>query len=210
VTSGAGVAAVVLAAGASRRMGRPKLVLPGPGGTLLAGVARALLASDLDRVVVVVGAEADRVRRGAGLIPDPRLCWVENAAWTSGMASSLRAGLAACGSSEAVLVALGDQPGLDDGRVPSLLAAWRRSRAPLVVPVWGERASHPVLFARALWPALEALGGDEGARTVVRAHWAEAERVPVAGPLRDVDTPDDYARLLAGDAPDEGGLPVPD
>jgi molybdenum cofactor cytidylyltransferase len=99
-----------------------------------------------------------------------------------------------CGEASAVLLALGDQPGVDAARVRALLAAWTPD-VRLVVPVQGDRASHPVLFARALFDGLRALRGDVGAREVVRRHWAEAVCVP-APALADVDTEEDYRSLL--------------
>ena len=185
-----GVAGLVLAAGASRRMGRPKMLLRFGAETLLARIVRAQLASALDRVVVVLGSEADAVRDGAALPEDTRLSVVVNPGWQEGMASSLRLGAEACRASDAILVSLGDQPGLTPERITAVLSAWR-SGVPIVVPVHQDRPGHPVLFARALFDELRALRGDVGAREVVRRHWAEAVRVE-APPLADVDTEGDY------------------
>jgi CTP:molybdopterin cytidylyltransferase MocA len=193
---------IVLAAGASTRMGSPKMLLPVGAGTLLAAALRPLLDAGLPRVVVVLGHEAEAIRRGAGLPGDPRLEVVVNAAWPTGLASSLRAGLAACGGADAVLVALGDQPGVSATVVARLLEA---AAAPLAVPVHAGRIGHPILFGRALWPELLALSGDAGARTVVMRHLAEAALV--AGELlRDLDSEADYRAYLAGEPPraDEG------
>lgn len=191
-----GVAGLVLAAGASTRMGRPKMLLPLGGGTVLSAVVAPLLVAGLERVVVVLGHAAVEVRLGARLPEDQRLRIVVNDAWSEGMASSLRRGLAECGDAAAVLVALGDQPGIDPGLVRRIVAAGR-SGPPLVVPVHGDRAGHPVLFGRALWDELRALAGDVGAREVVGRHWSEA--VLVEGPPpRDVDTEEDYRALAEG------------
>jgi molybdenum cofactor cytidylyltransferase len=201
------VAGIVLAAGSSSRMGRPKMLLPIGGGTLLSGVARALLDAGLARVVVVLGHEADAVRRQAALPPDERLEVVVNDDWPSGMASSLRRGLDACADAEAAMVALGDQPGITAERVRRIVAAWRPGGS-LVLPVHGGRAGHPVLFGRRLWPELRGLQGDVGGREVVRRHLAEAVQVP-AEPLADLDTEEDLQRHLAGDPPREFGLELP-
>ena len=188
------MAAVVLAAGASRRLGRPKMLLPFGAETLLARVVRAHLAAPLARVVVVLGAEADLVRAGAGLPADPRLHVIVNEQWAEGMSSSLRRGLDECADAAALLVGLGDQPGITTERIEAVLSAWR-PEVPLVAPVHDDgRPSHPVLFARALFEELRALRGDLGAREVVKRHWPQAVRV-AAPPLADVDTEDDYRAL---------------
>lgn len=189
------IAAIVLAAGASTRMGRPKQLLPLRGGTVLATVVARLLAAPVDRVVVVLGREAEAIRRGAGLPSDARLTVVVNESWPEGMGSSLRRGVEACAEADAVVIALGDQPGLEPRVVKRLVAAFRRGRH-LAVPVEGERRGHPVLFGRPLFPALLALRGDLGARDIVAGHWSEAARVP-AKLLADLDTEEDYRAFTA-------------
>jgi len=190
------IASIILAAGASQRMGRPKMLLPYCSGTVVSSAVAPHLEAGVGRVIVVLGDHADEVRAAAGLPADPRLTTVVNLDWAEGMASSIRRGLMECGEVSAVLLALGDQPGVDAARVSALLAAWRPG-VPLVVPVQGARASHPVLFARSLFPELRDLRGDVGAREVVRRHWADAVRVS-APPLADVDTEEDYRSLLEG------------
>jgi CTP:molybdopterin cytidylyltransferase MocA len=189
-------AAIVLAAGAARRMGRPKLLLPYGDGTLLEAALRPLLASPLQDLVVVLGHAAEDVRRAAGTAP--RLRFVVNEGWAEGMASSLRAGLAACGECDEVLVALGDKLGVTPALVERILAAG--TSAPLVVPVVGGRSSHPVLFGRALYGELRALEGDAGAREVVLRHRGAAVLVP-GEPLHDVDDEADYRALLEQKSP---------
>jgi CTP:molybdopterin cytidylyltransferase MocA len=201
------VAGIVLAAGASTRMGRPKMLLPVAGGTLLSTVTRALLEGGLSQVVVVLGHEADRIRREAGLPEDRRLEVVINDQWPSGMASSLRRGLDACDAAEAVLVALGDQPRMTSDRVRRIVAAWSPG-VNLVLPTHDGRAGHPVLFARPLWPELRALQGDTGGREVVKRHVSSAIQVSEA-PLADLDTEDDLRRYEAGTLPADIGLEVP-
>jgi molybdenum cofactor cytidylyltransferase len=188
------IAAIVLAAGGSTRMGKPKMLLPYSRGTLLSATVEPLLSAGLDRVVVVLGDRADEVREGADLPERARLRVVVNEGWREGMASSLKRGLAECREADAVLVALGDQPGLTRERLRKVVGAFHPG-APLVVPVHEGIPAHPVLFARSLFPELEALSGDVGARQVVRRHWNEAVRLEV-DPLPDVDTPEDYRRLI--------------
>ena len=203
------LAAIVLAAGGSTRMGRPKMLLPVGGRTLLAAAVAPHLEAGIGRVIVVLGAEASAVREGAGLPDDPRLEVVVNRRWRDGQSSSLRRGLARCEGADAVLIALGDQPGATADRVARIAAAWRPG-VPLVLPRSSRgRAAHPVLFASCLWQELRRLRGDVGARDVVRRHAARAVRVDVP-PLADVDDERGYRRLLEGRAPGESGLEVPE
>ena len=203
------LASIVLAAGGSTRMGRPKMLLPVGGRTLLAAAVQPHLDAGIGRVVVVLGADAAAVRAGAGLPEDPRIAMVVNRRWRDGQSSSLRKGLAACAGADAVLIALGDQPGATAERVARIAAAWRPD-VPLVLPRSSTgRAAHPVLFARCLWQELRALRGDVGARDVVRRHAAAAVRVDVP-PLADVDDERGYRKVLSGRAPDESGLEVPE
>ncbi len=188
------IAAIVLAGGASTRMGRPKQLLPLGKGTVLATVVSRLLEAPLDRVVVVLGHDAERVGREAGLPGDPRVETVVNGEWAEGMASSLRCGVKSCSETEAIVVVLGDQPGIDSNVVGKLVEAYRGG-ALLAVSVRGEQRGHPVLFSRSLFPSLLALSGDVGARDVVERHWGAAARIEAA-PLRDLDTEEDYRSFL--------------
>ncbi|HEV8253709.1 MAG TPA: NTP transferase domain-containing protein [Vicinamibacteria bacterium] len=187
---------VVLAAGGSTRMGRPKMVLPLGDRTVLAAAVQPHLDAGVGRVVVVLGDRSAEVMAKAGITADPRLRAVVNAEWAEGMSSSIRRGLAEAADAEAVLIALGDEPGLAAERIRRLIGAWRPG-VPLVVPVQEGRAGHPVLFDRRLFGELAALTGDVGAREVVRRHWGAAATIE-AGPLADLDTEADYRAFRDG------------
>jgi len=198
------IAAIVLAAGASSRMGRPKALLPLGAGTVLSRVVERALASGIGRLVLVLGHEATVVRANARLPEDPRLLVVVHEGWAEGMASSLRAGIEASENADAIVVVLGDQPGLDPGAIDRLVTAWREGGRMAAVAHEGQ-LTHPVLFDRSLFPALRLLQGDKGARAILKSRRAEV--VPVEGPaLRDLDTPSDYEALVSGGAAtgDEG------
>jgi molybdenum cofactor cytidylyltransferase len=201
-------ASIVLAAGASSRLGRPKMLLPVGDRTLLATAVAPHLEAVNGRVVVVLGKDARRIRAEAGLPVHPRLHVVVNRRWRDGMSSSLRRGLQVCGDADAVLIALGDQPGVTAERVARILGAWRPGVALVVPVVSATRAAHPVLFARCLWEDLRGLRGDVGAREVVQRNWDRAVRVDVP-PLVDVDVEDDYRDFLEGRTPADSGLEVP-
>jgi molybdenum cofactor cytidylyltransferase len=195
MTAPRSIAAIVLAAGGSTRLGRPKMLLDFGGRTLLARAVAPHLEAALAAVVVVLGHDAAVVLAAARLPDDPRLRIVVNEGWREGMASSIRRGLGAAPDADAVLIALADQPELDAARVRAVVEAWD-GRAPLVVPMADGRPTHPVLFARTLSGELERLAGDVGARSVVEAHRRSATCLPLA-PLLDVDTEDDYQAARA-------------
>lgn len=202
-------ASIILAAGASSRMGRPKMLLPIGDRTMLAAAVAPHLEAVNGRVIVVLGKDSRRIRAEAGLPRHPRLHVVVNRRWRQGMASSLRRGLEVCGDADAVLIALGDEPGVTADRLGRIVAAWQPGVALVVPVVSSSRAAHPVLFARCLWEDLRGLAGDVGAREVVRRNWDRAVRVPVEA-LADVDFEEDYRDYLRGKAPREAGLDVPE
>ncbi|MBM3134653.1 MAG: molybdenum cofactor cytidylyltransferase [Chloroflexi bacterium] len=186
------VSAVVLAAGGGRRLGRLKQLLPWGGQTMIEHVVDTVLASTVDEVVVVLGCQAAAVQQ---VLTGRPVRVVVNAAWEEGLASSLRAGLAALSpQAEAVLFVLGDQPRLTAQTIDRLLAHYRTTRCPIVVPVHRGRRGNPVLFARSLFPELLVLQGDVGGRVLLDKQRADIAEVDVGSEeiLVDVDTLEDY------------------
>lgn len=193
---------LVLAGGASTRMGRPKAALPLPDGrTFLAAIVDTLLAAGLPHVTVVTGADDDAVRdawRG-----DPATVrFVVNARWAEGQLTSILAGLDAVETTalEGVLMTLVDVPLVSAETVRAIVEAWRRTRAPIVRPARGDTHGHPVIFDRAVLADLRRADPAEGAKPVVRRHAAAILNVEVDDPgaFRDVDTPEAYAALFPG------------
>jgi molybdenum cofactor cytidylyltransferase len=204
-------AAIVLAAGASRRLGRPKLALRRGGESVLSRAVRPLLGAGLRPVVVVLGAHAPRVRSALALDlrRDPRLLFVSNARWREGMASSIRRGVEAVAGCPAVVIALADQVGVSERRVRALVRAWRLG-ARLAAPRRDGRAAHPVLFDRSLMDGLARLSGDRGARELVRRHLREVAWLPVRRSLHDLDSRADVRLWRAGaPAPRTNGWRIP-
>jgi molybdenum cofactor cytidylyltransferase len=176
-------------------MGRPKQLLDWGGQPLVRVVAEFALASQLDRVVVVVGAAEREVTGALAGLP---LDLVHNPAYAEGLSTSLRAGIAALGPEvAAALVLLGDQPFVTPVIIDTILAAWHAGGGLIVVPTYGGQRGNPVLFDQGVFPDLLAVRGDQGARDVLAVHTADMLVVPFddTRPLADIDTLDDYARL---------------
>jgi molybdenum cofactor cytidylyltransferase len=191
-------AGVILAAGASRRMGRNKMLLALEGETLVRRAARRALAAGLSPVVVVVGHEPEQVRAElVGLACES----VVNPDFTGPTSGSLHKGLERLPAEvDAAVVMLADMVLVTEQMLAALVAAGRGagSAAPLVVSRYGDITAPPLLFRRALFPELLAWTGEGCGKTVVRAHLAEAVLLdwPPAV-LADVDTPEDFAALVA-------------
>lgn len=209
------LAGIVLAAGCSARMGpeRNKLVEPVAGRPLVAWPVDALLEAGIDPVVVVVGFEADRLRTALRGRP----CrFVEHAQWSEGMGSSLaramRALIAELPLPDAVLVCVGDLPGLRAADVARVVEAARRDARDdgaidpdrIVVPVFEGRRGHPVCFGARHFAALAQSTGDEGARSLLEQNADRVLRIEVANEaiLRDVDTPTDLESARKQSDPD--------
>jgi molybdenum cofactor cytidylyltransferase len=188
------IAAVVLAAGLSRRMGRPKLVLPWGTTTVIGRVASVLLEAGVSPVVVVIGGAHSLVDQALQGLPvrtafNPRHAEDQ-------MILSLQIGLAELPETvEAALVALGDQPQIEPSVVGAVMAEYRSSRAAIVVPSYQKRRGHPWLLDRQLWPALLGLAPPATLREFLQAQTSLIRYLPVetASILKDLDTPDDYA-----------------
>ena len=191
------VAALVLAAGASTRMGRPKQLLDWDGRPLVHIAAEVALAARLDPLLVVVGGAQAQVAEALDGLP---LRIIANPEYAAGQSTSLRAGIAALGQdADAVVVLLGDQPFVTAAIVQQLVAEWHASAAMIVAPTYAGQRGNPVLFARAIFPELLAVQGDQGARAVLAADRARLRLVAFDDPrpLADIDTPEDYERLLS-------------
>jgi len=193
---------VVLGAGSSRRLGRPKQTLPFGDTTVLGRVVRHAEASSLDRVVVVLGGAADEVR--ATLAPG-RATVTLNTAYGTGCASSLLAGLDAAGHPDGIVMLLGDMPGVDAAVIDEVAAAWRADPGWAAVTSYEDGLGHPFVFSAAAFGDLRALHGDKAVWKIVEREPPErVRRLRVARPLPpDIDTWEDYREACrrAGVAP---------
>ncbi|MFN8481937.1 MAG: selenium cofactor biosynthesis protein YqeC [Anaerolineae bacterium] len=189
------VGAVILAAGGATRYGALKQALPWGDTTLVGRAVDVALASDIAESVLVVGAGADEVRAAAG----NRVTRIaHNPYWEQGLSTSVRAGLTALApATHAALFMLADQPQVTPAIVDALLQRYSATLAPIVVATYGGRRGNPTLFDRRLWPELMQITGDQGGRTLIEKHRDLAEFVEVGEAATvDIDTPDDYRRLV--------------
>jgi molybdenum cofactor cytidylyltransferase len=191
------IAALLLAAGLSRRMGAQKLLLDIEGQPMVRRVAATCQQAGLSPIIAVLGYEADRVEQAlAGL---PVHC-IRNENFSTGMASSLKLGLTALpADSDGALIVLADMPFVtaEDMRAPCAAFAPEQGRA-ICIPTYKGKRGNPVLLGRQCFAALAALTGDQGAKPFIQKNEDLVVEIP-AGPgvLRDIDTPEAYA--LYGD-----------
>lgn len=193
--------AIVPAAGESRRMGVQKLLLPFGSANVISHVVGQLLHSGVDKTLVVVGHEADKVVK---TLSGQAVTIVENPDYASGMLSSVRCGLRALGPQgqagpDAVLVALGDQPAITANLVDCLIQAFTGNRKGIVVPVFGGKRGHPLLFSAHYRHEILTHYGEVGLRGLLHAHPDDVFEVLASTPavLSDMDYPEDYQRELA-------------
>lgn len=189
------VALLLLAAGASTRMGQPKQLLTWQGRTLLRHAAETAVASGCAPIVLVTGAIHDELVTEIAGLP---IQAVRNEHWETGMASSIRTGLAAVAPARprAVLIMLTDQPLVTPELLRRLVAQQRQTHAPIVATAYGNTLGVPAVFDRALLPRLLQLQGAEGAGRLIASLGAAAGQVHFPAGLLDVDTPEQYAALL--------------
>jgi molybdenum cofactor cytidylyltransferase len=191
-------AVMILAAGGSRRLGRPKQLLPYGGGVLLDAVLATARAVGFAQAVLVLGASAAEVQ---ATVDTSGFDIVLNADFGDGCSSSIAAGMAALHpDTDAVVLLLGDQPGVRASTVRALPAAlFGAAGAGIAVCRYDGGAGHPIAFARRLFPELAALHGDKAVWKLLEQRAEDVVALGVPGPVPpDVDTDEDYRRILAG------------
>lgn len=197
----------ILAAGASTRMGTPKQLLEVGGQPLLVRAVEAALASEAWPVVVVLGANAEKIRPVLAKLP---VLIAENPAWAEGMAASLRAGVTMLRqfsrALDAAVIALCDQPAFSAEVIARLVATQRATGRSVVAARYATRNGAPALFTRELFPTLTALTGEEGARALLNGGAEQVAAVELPELALDLDTPADVAAFTKR----SDGLPAND
>jgi molybdenum cofactor cytidylyltransferase len=185
---------LVLGAGGSSRLGRPKQLLPYRDTTLLGHVVGTARACRFNQIVVAIGGAADEVRAHVDLAGTDV---VVNEAYGAGCSSSIAAALGTVDPRcDVIVLMLGDQPGVTADAVAALLAG--RGDAPLALCRYDEGRGHPIAFARSTFAELANLHGDKGVWRLLGQHADEVTEVDVPGQIPlDVDTPEDYRAVLA-------------
>ena len=185
---------MVLAAGGSSRFGSPKQLVVFAGETLVARAARSALEAGANPVIVVLGANAELVRAALdGIEP---LTIVVNSEWETGLASSLRAGLAEAKmtDADAVFISLADQPHVDSESFRALIASFNKEHR-VVAASYSGTVGVPVIIGREHFDELLQLQGDAGAGQWLRSHRSDVTEVPLVAAAEDLDTPTDVQRL---------------
>lgn len=189
------VSGILLAAGESRRMGQPKLLLPWGKTTVLERVVDNYLKSKISELIVVVGANQESLKEI--LISKPIII-VENLYYQEGMSTSISKGVeAASDQAEGYLIGLGDQPFITPDIIDSLITVFSDEYPGIAICSHKRKKGHPVIFARKFRQVLCALKGDVGGQMIVRQHFAEVKYVEVGSEsiFMDIDTPEDYQKL---------------
>lgn len=192
-------AIIVLAAGASTRMGRPKQLLTYGGRTLLRNAAEMAAASVCRPIIVVLGAYADQMQSEIDGLPVQQ---VVNERWTEGMGSSISAGLEGLkhcdreGAAKAVVLMLCDQPFVTASVINNLVTVYRSNGTGIVASEYGGTVGVPALFGHEYFADLAALSGAAGAKQIIDAHTSDVVRVRFPQGATDVDTAEDYRQLL--------------
>ena len=199
------ISAIILAAGQSRRMGQPKLLLPWGDVTVIGQVLSSFLKAGIEDIVVVTGGGRELVETAIQHYP---VRTVFNPGYALGeMLSSLQCGLRAMSDkTEAALIALGDQPQIQQETIRSICEKYRESKSELIIPSFRMRRGHPWLVARSLWKEVVDLNPPESPRDFLNNHADDIRYVDVETPsiLADLDTPEDYRKSR----PDQGLPPL--
>lgn len=184
--------AIILAGGESRRMGSPKMLLPFRGSTMLGRVIEQVISSKVDNILVILGAEKEKVRELLNVYP-VNVCY--NDEYKDGMLSSVKCGIRHLPDScRAFLVFQGDQPLILTSTTDKIIESYLLAGKGIFVPVYGNKRGHPLLVDRQYIPDIQQLKDDYGLRGLALKFPGEVTVVEVDDPgiLRDFDTPEDY------------------
>ena len=195
------IAAVVLSAGESSRMGSPKALLPISGVPFIEEIVRALKGTKIDRIIVVLGHHAEEIQKRIAHLP---VTFVVNRDYAKGQLSSLIVAIRSLAAEkttekiDGVLVHLVDHPFISPALVDHMIDRFYETKKLIVIPLCGGRRGHPVIFSSRLFPELLSAPLEKGAKIVVHAHRDETLEIETdfAGVTIDIDTPEEYRQYL--------------
>ena len=195
------IAAVVLSAGESSRMGSPKALLPISGVPFIEEIVRALKGTKIDRIIVVLGHHAEEIQKRIAHLP---VTFVVNRDYAKGQLSSLIVAIRSLAAEkttekvDGVLVHLVDHPFISPALVDHMIDRFYETKKLIVIPRYGGRRGHPVIFSSRLFPELLSAPLEKGAKVVVHAHRDETLEIETdfAGVTIDIDTPEEYRQYL--------------
>jgi len=191
------IGGIILAAGESRRMGTPKILLRFEGCPFVEVIANRMREAGIERIVAVVGAGWDQIR---DQVYFEGIEWVLNEDYVRGQLSSLWCGLEALGSEDGALMTLVDHPIVEAGTYSHLITEFKKHQQDIVIPTYRGKRGHPAVFGSGLFPKFFEAPLDVGARWVFRSKGVRIREVAVDDPgvRADIDTPEDYGRLVGG------------
>jgi molybdenum cofactor cytidylyltransferase len=196
------VGLIILAAGASTRMGTPKQLLSYQGRSFIRHMAEVAIASVCQPIAVVLGANAQQIKPEVSELP---VQIVDNQQWAEGMSTSIRVGiealLAVNQNLEAVVIALCDQPFVSSQMVNQIVEAYHFTGKPIIASEYAGTLGVPALFSRLLCSELMALKSTEGAKQLIKRHINEVFSIPFPDGAIDIDTPNDYEQLQGFETP---------
>lgn len=192
------IAIIILAAGASTRMGQPKQLLPYQGRSLLQHTVESAIASLCQPVIVVLGANAQQI---STQVNQDLVQIVENPQWNLGMSTSIRSGISALNhysqNIEAAVITVCDQPYISTEMINNLISAYFATKKPIVASQYAQTLGVPALFNRNLFPELLELNADTGAKYLIKKYREQVLAVNFPLGAIDIDTPKDYENLQA-------------
>jgi molybdenum cofactor cytidylyltransferase len=196
MTTGKNIGAIILAAGASSRLGTPKQLLPYGGTTLLEYTVQVASDSIASPIIVVLGSEAQNMRTS---INGDKVQTILNDAWQEGIASSIQAGIEelvlADPSTEGAVILVCDQPYITAELIDDLVAKHQETGKRIIASSYDETLGVPALFHKSLFPVLLQLRGDSGAKSIIQQHTEDLGIVAFAKGGVDIDTEEDYKDL---------------
>lgn len=184
--------AIILAAGESRRMGEPKMLLPYKGKTIIEKVIENVLSSNIEKVLVVTGAEHETI---INAISESEVTHCYNEQYREGMLSSVKCGFRSLpDNADCALIFQGDQPFIDSVTINKIINAWKESDKGIAIPVYKGKRGHPILIASKYRNEIENLNTDEGLHALPRKFHEDVLEVDTDAPeiLRDIDTREEY------------------